>query len=659
MNSTSTPSSRADSLTANGHNGYDLDAAGLTDMNGRLPDDDGYNPFDTRASNAQHAEDRKHGSPQAATVVGGLYVADHGRGTGRLSGAGYSAVAALEGISVVDAIAAGLIDHRPREADVARWYSGQGQVWTPPSKASVDRAGLKAATKGLNATQKIALTTLDRRAAEGVPWAVTVVAKAQADNLDARVKVAPDAFTLGDLYSRYSAPVGDLLALPAMDERGRLESLRLLKEWTAAENKRATDMAKLGDVAPLDLDADVLSFDQLAQLEAVTPLIDGTLAEGQLAELIGEPGTFKTFIALSQMLCLAAGRDWCGHSVPKAVKTLYVLAEGANSVEVRSKAFCELHGIAADELTDKFFVYPRPVQMVNEDHMQAVRRFIELHGIRAVVFDTKARCTVGVEENSATDQGRAIANVEAVKEATGTAVLIVHHTARGADTGRGSTAWLGAVWSSLLGIRGARRSTKSTAVTIKCAKHKDWVDGCSHTFVMQEVTVSEDAMPGKTLAQRRSLAISAVNEVDVSIAEARVDTEREAQIKAIFHTYGASAGLTRSEGRKHARTDGIANTTYDRWFNRFVSEQVLVPMPGAAAHYRLKTDAAESTVGTDENRVEVNRLKQRLRGLVDAGEITARHTRTDVDKMLGSPSKTVFGQAWGWFEDQGRPGSDA
>ena len=121
MNSTSTPSSRADSLTANGHNGYDLDAAGLTDMNGRLPDDDGYNPFDTRASNAQHAEDRKHGSPQAATVVGGLYVADHGRGTGRLSGAGYSAVAALEGISVVDAIAAGLIDHRPREADVARW----------------------------------------------------------------------------------------------------------------------------------------------------------------------------------------------------------------------------------------------------------------------------------------------------------------------------------------------------------------------------------------------------------------------------------------------------------------------------------------------------------------------------------------------------------
>ena len=193
-----------------------------------------------------------------------------------------------------------------------------------------------------------------------------------------------------------------------MDGRGRLESLRLLKEWTAAENKRATDMAKLGDVAPLDLDADVLSFDQLAQLEAVTPLIDGTLAEGQLAELIGEPGTFKTFIALSQMLCLAAGRDWCGHSVPKAVKTLYVLAEGANSVEVRSKAFCELHGIAADELTDKFFVYPRPVQMVNEDHMQAVRRFIELHGIRAVVFDTKARCTVGVEENSATDQGRAI-----------------------------------------------------------------------------------------------------------------------------------------------------------------------------------------------------------------------------------------------------------
>ncbi len=69
----------------NGHAGTPTDTDRDTDMDGRRPGDEGHNPFNTRRTNAKHAENAQYGSAQAATVVGGLYAAEHGAATGKLT----------------------------------------------------------------------------------------------------------------------------------------------------------------------------------------------------------------------------------------------------------------------------------------------------------------------------------------------------------------------------------------------------------------------------------------------------------------------------------------------------------------------------------------------------------------------------------------------
>ncbi len=236
----------------NGHNGATLSidvegdplADGLTDANGRNPGDQGYNVFNKRSTAAKYAEESQYGSPQAATTVGGLYAAEHGKARGKLTDSGYQAVAALRSVMVADAKGLGLIDHTPSEADVGRWYAEAERGHWEPTEASVVRTELKAAMKGLDATRKVALATIDTLAGDGAPWAAKAVARAAADNLDAGVKAKPYSFTLAALHGDYDAATEDLISLPPMTTEARLASLRLLREWAAEENLRAQDTAR-------------------------------------------------------------------------------------------------------------------------------------------------------------------------------------------------------------------------------------------------------------------------------------------------------------------------------------------------------------------------------------------------------------------------------
>jgi hypothetical protein len=325
MQSSNDPRNRAGSPEANGHNGHDplhaaapggADDDGRIDMKGLRPGDDGYNVFNKRSTYAKHAEESQYGSPQTATVVGGLYVAEHGKA--KLREGGYAAVAALEAVAVTDAKAVGLLDHRPSEADVARWYHDRAEPWVQPTKASVGRAGLQAATRGLDATRKIALTTIDALAAEGVGWAVSAAQKAAADNLDYAVKVKPHAFTLTELYHDHNAAVGDLVELPRMTTETRLASLRLLKDWAAADNLRAQSDARrrvaAAEAGDLKLPP-VTNLDALLAKEddPVRFRIDGVWPAGGAKVLCAAPaGGGKTTLSGNLVRSLADGDPFLG-----------------------------------------------------------------------------------------------------------------------------------------------------------------------------------------------------------------------------------------------------------------------------------------------------------------------------------------------------------
>lgn len=285
-------------------------------------------------------------------------------------------------------------------------------------------------------------------------------------------------------------------------------SAKLVSEDPAAALRFMEERAKqareqAGRTGPPHLRDRLLSVRDLANVPPVRPLINGLLYRDTLAQIAGPPGCYKSFVAIGMACSVATGEPFAGtFTVPQAGRVVYVAAEGASGVRARMLAWCEAHGVDPDALDGQLFVLPYPIQLGDaQDVAQALEIVADLDA-DLVIVDTRARSTVGLEENSATDQGRAIAAADQIRNAAGCTVFGVHHAARNGTAGRGSNAWDGAVWSDLHmegdGLQGK----------IRCAKHKDVADGCDHHFTFRRHTVSRDLMPGAMELQRQTLVIS-------------------------------------------------------------------------------------------------------------------------------------------------------
>jgi hypothetical protein len=66
-------------------------------------------------------------------------------------------------------------------------------------------------------------------------------------------------------------------------------------------------------------------------------LVDGVLPSGSITVAAGNPGDFKTFIAMDLATCVASGRPWHGRETARAV-VLYIAAEGGDDIHVRRAA---------------------------------------------------------------------------------------------------------------------------------------------------------------------------------------------------------------------------------------------------------------------------------------------------------------------------------
>ncbi|MCR8896512.1 helicase RepA family protein [Gordonia sp. GONU] len=245
----------------------------------------------------------------------------------------------------------------------------------------------------------------------------------------------------------------------------------------------------------------LLTLDELGNLAPPEPLIDGFLYRNTLAQLSATAGSYKTFAAIAMSCSVALGEAWEGHRVPSAEKVIYVAAEGASGLRSRILAWCELSGYDPDRLSDQLYVLPCPIQLGNFADVSEACDMAREIGAGLVVLDTRAKCTIGLEENSATEQGRAIAAAERIQEAAGCTVLDIHHAGRSGSTPRGSTAWDGGVWSDL------RMEGSDLVAKISCEKHKDAPSGCEHHFRAVPHTVSETLMPGVPETARQTLVV--------------------------------------------------------------------------------------------------------------------------------------------------------
>ena len=231
-----------------------------------------------------------------------------------------------------------------------------------------------------------------------------------------------------------------------------------LVEW-------ARNAGSIGTTTTLDLmRSRLLTTDDLDSLPDPEWLVDGVLPKSALAVLYGAPGLGKTFLGLDWALSVGVGLKWHEREVAPG-NVLYVYAEGVHGLKQRRTAWVQHTGVAGP--FDVRF-YPRAVPLLDNDHAAALAALSAELGSTMVVIDTLARATAGGEENSAKDMGRAIAAADAIRDASGATVLLVHHTMKDGLNYRGSSAIEGAADSMLHLTR-----AQTGGLELKCAKQKD------------------------------------------------------------------------------------------------------------------------------------------------------------------------------------------
>ena len=199
--------------------------------------------------------------------------------------------------------------------------------------------------------------------------------------------------------------------------------------------------------------------------EMVPPedLIDGLFSEQALVLLYSYPGKGKTFIVLDWGLCLATGEPWFGRTVNKPGSVIYIAAEGASALGPRLRAWKHDRGYWGRRTLLQ--VHDAPVDLLT-GNVGELAKAVRRDGTRLVIFDTLAASMVGGDENSAKDMGAAIANLNVIRKA-GATVIVVHHTGKNDQSERGSLALRGAADTVI------KLKANGSGLSLVCEKQRD------------------------------------------------------------------------------------------------------------------------------------------------------------------------------------------
>lgn len=251
----------------------------------------------------------------------------------------------------------------------------------------------------------------------------------------------------------------------AVDSVAKLEPLTPIDKWTPPRRyvdldaeviaTNGADMWQAwGLTAPSDRDAFLASMPPMGTLHDYdgmprpTYVVDSFIEHGGLSCVIGASGVGKSAVVLDMAASIATGTRWHGRKTLQC-PVMYIAGEGVSGAVDRLRAWQKAHDLEIPD--ENFLVVGEPVMFGAPTHVWAgIAMQARAYGVGLIIFDTLARMSTGLDENSATDMTQAIRIFDRLRNATGAGVLYVHHTARDTNHGRGSTALLGAVDSEVL-----------------------------------------------------------------------------------------------------------------------------------------------------------------------------------------------------------------
>ena len=184
--------------------------------------------------------------------------------------------------------------------------------------------------------------------------------------------------------------------------------------------------------------------DPFKSLKPIDWLVQDYFERDSLAQMFGEPGSGKSFIALSIACCVASGTPWHGKDVKQGA-VFYICGEGHAGLLRRFAAWSKESGVPLDEV--QLYKSDHQVSISDRDSakglLEDIMELKEQAGVdpALVVIDTVARNFGGADENSTKDMSLFIENIDRfVRTPFGCNVLLVHHSGHTTGRARGSSA---------------------------------------------------------------------------------------------------------------------------------------------------------------------------------------------------------------------------
>lgn len=268
----------------------------------------------------------------------------------------------------------------------------------------------------------------------------------------------------------------------------------------------------------------LIPFDEIKLNTERRYLVKGLIPREGLCVAWGPPKCGKSFWAYDLSMHPALGWPYRGRRV-QGGPVVYCAFEGAHGFSARIEAFRQKF-LQDDADPVAFYLEPVTLDLVR-DHAELIRVIKETLTNKKPVFvvlDTLNRSLKGSESNDE-DMTAYIRAADAVREAFGCAVLIVHHCGVAGDRPRGHTSLTGAVDAQLAVKRDAIGNIEVKIEWMKDGPEGDKIYSRLETIAVgldedeEEITsciivpVDADAVkpiPGRKLSDRQRLALDAL-----------------------------------------------------------------------------------------------------------------------------------------------------
>lgn len=169
----------------------------------------------------------------------------------------------------------------------------------------------------------------------------------------------------------------------------------------------------------------------MKKIGAINWTVKGFIETNTIGLFFGDPGSYKSFLALDMALHCATGKEWHGHPVKQGL-VMYVAGEGYNGLLRRASAWMKHHKLNLEDTP--LYLSKQAVDLYNAESAERVTESInaiaESEGMpRLIVIDTLARNFGDGDENSTSDMNVFIKHVDQyLRVPYECTVLIVHHT---------------------------------------------------------------------------------------------------------------------------------------------------------------------------------------------------------------------------------------